>query len=73
MAIVTVLALKPTFIFPELNRVSNAKNLFQSSLRGTVHVNLINAEVAKTVASLLRRCLSLARDILSRSDFSDCN
>ena len=31
MAIVTVLASKPTFIFPELNRVSNTRNAFQGS------------------------------------------
>ena len=59
MAIATVLASKPTFIFPELNRVSNARNSFEGSLRGTVHVSLINAEVAKTVTSLLRCCLLL--------------
>ena len=31
MAIVTVLASKPTFIFPESNRVSTARNSFESS------------------------------------------
>ena len=31
---------------------------------------VIKAEVVETVASLLRCCLSLARDFLSRSNFS---
>ena len=71
MAIVTVLASKPTFIFPELNRVSNARNSFEGSLRGTVHISLINAEVAKTVTSLLRCiCSSLAQNTLPRCDHS---
>ena len=41
--------------------LSNARISFQGSLRGTVHVSLITAEVAKTVTSLLRYlCSSLA-------------
>ena len=32
----------------------DARDLFKSSLQGTVHVSLINAEVTKTVTSLLR-------------------
>ena len=34
----------------------DARNSFENSLRGTVHVSLFNAEVTKTVTSLLR-CL----------------
>ena len=62
--------LKPIFIFPELNRVSNVKNSFKGSLWGTVHISLINADIAKTVTSLLRRCLFLPRDTLLHSDLS---
>ena len=46
-----------------------SQNSFESSLRGTVYISLINAEVTKTVTSLLRcPCSSLARNTLSRSD-----
>ena len=34
--------------------VPDARNSFKSCLRGTVYVSLFNAEVIKTVTSLLR-------------------
>ena len=49
----------------------DAWNSFESSLWGTVHISLINAEVTMTVTSLLRcLCPSLAWNTLSRSDSS---
>lgn len=45
---------KPTFIFSEPNWISNTKNLFQNSLRGTIHISFMNKKVPKTVSSLLR-------------------
>ena len=69
MAIVTDMASSRSFrtrtryqIEETYSRV--ARNSFQGSLRDTVHVSLINAEVAKTVTNLLRRrCPSLARSL----------
>ena len=61
---------KPIFIIPKLNRVSSARKLFESSLRGTVYISLINAEVAKTITSLLCCCFFLPWDTLSHSDLS---
>ena len=73
MAIVTVLAIETDMAIVTALAIEtdiHARNSFQGSLRGTVHVSFINAEVAKTVTSLLRRCPSLAWDTLSRSDLS---
>ena len=64
---------KPTWLswpYWSSKPTSNIRNSFQDSLRGIVHVSFIHVEVAKIVTSLLRRCLSLARDTLSRSDLS---
>ena len=49
--------------------MSDARNSFESSIRGTIYINLFNAEVTKAVTSLLRcLCSSLAQDTLSHGD-----
>ena len=57
------------------NRHSSFRNRTGYQMQGTRSrvdslAPVIKAEVVETVASLLRRCPSLARDFLSRSDLS---
>ena len=61
IAIMTVMAIQTIIYLFGIEPGIECKELVLGSFRGTVHVSLINAEVAKTVTSLLRYlCLSLA-------------
>ena len=40
--------------FSEDGKVPDTKNLFESSFQGTIYVSFFNAEVTKTVNSLIR-------------------
>ena len=55
----------PTFIFPELNRVSNARNLFKDSLQGTVHISLINARLSPVLCVIIFPCLRTLCHVLT--------
>lgn len=62
-------SLNIVFIVPKLNRILCARYKLQNSLRGTIHINLINVEFAKIAISFLEYfCSFLAWDTLLHSD-----